>query len=181
MVLELGCGSGANLWYLAREGFATTGIDGSWSALHSSRMRLEAEGLRAELVNGDFSELRDHIEPESYDAVIDVGALQHNRFAAVECSLDAVHATLRPGGSLFSMLVASGSWGDGDGRQIEPGTFADISEGPLVGMGVCHFFELEEVERLFARYSDVGIEYSERSLDGRQRTYRHWVVTATRP
>ena len=32
--LEVGCGPGPNLWYLAREGFTIAGIDGSANAIH---------------------------------------------------------------------------------------------------------------------------------------------------
>ena len=31
--LEVGCGPGTNLWYLAREGFTIAGIDGSQNAI----------------------------------------------------------------------------------------------------------------------------------------------------
>ena len=42
-ILEVGCGPGANLWFLAREGFAAHGIDGSPSAVAKSRSRLDRE------------------------------------------------------------------------------------------------------------------------------------------
>ena len=32
-ILEIGCGTGANLWYLAREGFDAVGLDGSEVAI----------------------------------------------------------------------------------------------------------------------------------------------------
>src|ERR1700722_13214770 len=32
-ILEVGCGAGACIWYMAREGFCATGIDGSPSAI----------------------------------------------------------------------------------------------------------------------------------------------------
>ena len=95
---------------------------------------------------------------------------------AVQTTLDQVLTVLKPHGRVFSMLVAAGSWGDGLGKEIEPGTFVDIREGPLHGIGSCHFFTLEEVQRLFGHFSDVQIEYSTRSLSNRQHWYKHWVI-----
>jgi SAM-dependent methyltransferase len=180
-ILEVGCGTGANLWYLAREGFSVVGIDGSAAALGLARERLAAEGLEAELALGDFAELREHFEPGSFDAIVDVSSLQHNRIDAVTAAVRQIRETLKPGGSVFAMLVAVGSWGDSFGVEIEPRTRTDIAAGPLAGAGVCHFFSLEEVGRLFAEFADVIIEYSERSLDERREVYRHWVLTASRP
>jgi SAM-dependent methyltransferase len=180
-ILELGCGVGANLWYLAREGHAATGIDGSETALAKARERLETERLEAELLHGDFTDLAGRVGVAAFDGVIDVAAVQCNRVGAAAEVFRQVREALRPGGRVFSMLVAAGSWGDGTGEELEPRTYVDISEGPLVGTGVCHFYELDEVERLFAGFEDVVVEYSERSLDGRRQLYRHWVVTAVRP
>ena len=60
--LEVGCGPGTNLWYLAREGFTIAGIDGSQNAIDSVRKRLCAEGLptllqSADLKVGNFAKL----------------------------------------------------------------------------------------------------------------------------
>jgi len=41
--LEVGCGTGTNLWFLAREGFAAHGIEGSATAAGIARTRLDAE------------------------------------------------------------------------------------------------------------------------------------------
>lgn len=179
-ILDAGCGPGANLWYLAREGFSAVGIDGSKAALDRARKRLSKERLDAELVLGDLAQLDTYFEPESFDAIVDVAALQHNRIGDVQCVVDEMHTCLKPGGHLFSMLIAAGSWGDGLGCEIEPGTFTDVPEGPLTGAGTSHFFELEEVEQVFGSFDDVQIEQSERSLEGRRYIHRQWVVIAVR-
>ena len=180
-LLEIGCGPGANIWYLAREGFSAVGIDGSDTALRQARERLAADALHARLIRGDIVDLPALVEPRSFDAVVDVCAIQHNRLDAVRRCLSGVGASLRPGGAFFSMLVAAESWGDGDGVELEPGTYNEIADGPLRDAGLTHFFELAEVERLFEGFSNLEIEYSERSLDDRRKTYRHWVVTCSRP
>jgi len=180
-ILEIGCGPGANLWYLAREGFSAYGIDGSELAVALARRRLAGERLDAETIVGDFTNLTEHFPAAAFDAVVDLAGLQHNAMAHVERALEETRAVLKPGGHVFSMLLAAGSWGDGLGREVEPGTFSDVTEGPAAGTGVCHFFTLEEVERVFRRFEDVAVEYSERSLGNRTRVYRHWVVTGRRP
>ena len=52
--LDVGCGPGSNLWFLAREGFTVAGIDGSANAIDSARARLRAEGLAASLEAADL-------------------------------------------------------------------------------------------------------------------------------
>ena len=56
-ILEIGCGQGANLSFLAREGFDAYGIDGSKTAIEKSKEMLKADGLNAHLQVGDFVEL----------------------------------------------------------------------------------------------------------------------------
>jgi SAM-dependent methyltransferase len=179
-ILDAGCGPGANLWYLAREGFSAVGIDGSKTALDRAGERLRKEGLEAELVFGDLTQLDMYFEPHSFDAIVDVAALQHNRSADVRRAVQSMNVCLKPGGHLFSMLAASGSWGDALGRELEPGTYSDIPEGPFAGAGTSHFFELDEVEQVFALFEDVHIEYVERTVADRRHVHRQWVVTGVR-
>ena len=175
-ILEMGCGPGANIWYLAREGFDAYGIDGSETAIVKAERHLQQEGLKAHLQVGDIVSLSDFYPTLRFDAVVDVACLQHNNVQAVQTILDQVATVLKPGGWVFSMMVAAGSYGDGLGKEVEPGTFVDIREGPLRGVGLLHFFTLEQVQRLFDRFSDVQIEYSTRSLDNRQHHIKQWVI-----
>ena len=42
-LLELGCGPGANLWFMSREGFTIYGIDASTTAIAQAEERLNSE------------------------------------------------------------------------------------------------------------------------------------------
>lgn len=181
-ILDAGCGPGSGVWYLAREGFSAAGIDGSETAVARAAERLAADGLDADLRVGDIARLADFYQAGTFNAVIDVTSIQHQPLASIEAIHDAVLSILKPGGRMFAMMVGRGSWGDGLGREIEPGTFVEIAEGPLRGKGTTHFSTLEEVERVFsARFRDVEINVSSRTLDHRRQTYMHWVVEAVRP
>ena len=180
-ILEIGCGAGANLWFLAREGFSAYGLDGSPTAIEKARARLAEDGLAASLSVGDALKPGDAFPGTVFDAVLDIGCLVCNRLSEVEAILGEIWRTLRSGGRVFSMMPAEGTWGDGLGRKIEPGTFTEIPEGPFAGLGVCHFFALDEVRRLFSPFADVQTESSVRTLDGMSREVRHWVTEARKP
>lgn len=181
MLLELGCGAGANVWYLAKEGFQVSGIDGSTTAIDKASRRLKAEGLTADLRIGDIVTIADLYPANLFDAIIDVGCLMCNRLESVQATLDQGLALLKPGGKVLSMVSAQGSWGEGLGTEVETGTFLDIREGPLAGVGLVHFFTLEELQALYRRFDSVQIECSNRSMNNRQHWYNLWVVEATKP
>ena len=56
-ILEVGCGPGANIWYLAREGFDVYGIDGSSTGIAKAQAFLKKENLNAHLSIGDVNKL----------------------------------------------------------------------------------------------------------------------------
>src|SRR4051794_13543876 len=80
--LDLGCGPGANTWFLAREGFRTSGIDGSAAAIAQNRARLASEGLEADLRTGDFT-VELPWPAASFDAVVDAAALYANPLVSI--------------------------------------------------------------------------------------------------
>jgi len=79
-ILEVGCGQGANIWYIAREGFSIYGVDGSSSAIDYAKKRLDQEisGWSGSLTVGDVVSL--DFEDNYFDAVIDNEAVTHNSF-----------------------------------------------------------------------------------------------------
>jgi SAM-dependent methyltransferase len=54
--LDLGCGTGTNVWYLAQHGFDVVGVDFSTLAIRAARVKL-AEVPRTTVVEGDVTEL----------------------------------------------------------------------------------------------------------------------------
>ncbi len=179
-ILEIGCGQGANIWYLAREGFEAYGIDGSPSGIHKAERRLQADGLTAHFLVGDVVSLSALYPPAAFDAVIDVACLQHNRLSSVQEILEQVRAVLKPEGQFFSIMLASGSWGEGSGFMEEPNTYSEVSEGPLRQRGLCHFFTKEELSALFAKFLSVECEYRTRSLEAETRVMKHWIFQGTK-
>jgi SAM-dependent methyltransferase len=179
-VLDLGCGTGGNAWFLAREGFETHGIDGSPTAIEKAIRRLSEDGLVAAFIVGDLSELEQRYDASRFDVVIAAGVLQCNPAKAGERILAQAFTLLKPGGRVFATMTAAGTTGEGIGTQVEPGTFTDIREGALQECGLVHFFTTDEIMRLFARFEDVSLGYFTRGLPNGE-SYKHWVVDGRKP
>ncbi len=75
--IDLGCGTGANVVYLAEQGFDATGVDFSPVALDKARARAVDAGVADAItwVEGDL--LADHIDGllPTYDLLVDFGVL----------------------------------------------------------------------------------------------------------
>ncbi len=175
-ILELGCGPGSGAsWFVAREGFALSGIDASPTAIERSRSRFAAEGLSAEFVEGDIATLP---WPEAtFDAVLDSLCLACLTEAETAAVLAQVHRVLKPGGAHFSLLPKSGCWGDGTGARLDATTIAEASEGPFRQLGKTRFATEESIRRLYAQFRDLALEYEIRSAENRTREVSHWVIT----
>lgn len=69
-ILETGCGSGANLWMIAKEGFDAYGIDLSESSLNLCEKMLNKYNTQAQLSMQDMSIM--NFDSNTFDAVVDV-------------------------------------------------------------------------------------------------------------
>ncbi|WP_291297163.1 class I SAM-dependent methyltransferase [Elioraea sp.] len=99
-ILEVGCGSGANLWMIAREGFAAHGLDLSAEGLVLCREMLASWGVAASLHHGDMAALP--FADASMAAVVDVFSAYCLDEAGAARFLDEVARVLRPGGRFFT-------------------------------------------------------------------------------
>ena len=147
-VLEVGCGAGNNIWFLAREGFAAAGIDGARTAVEFARGRLGREGLDAELVTGDFQTLP--WPDDRFDCVVDRGAITCNRRAVIERTLDEVRRVLKADGLLFSMIYGMGHAGRLYGVSLGDGSFTDFSGGEFADMPLAFFASGQDLDDLYA-------------------------------
>ena len=156
-MLDLGCGTGAATWYVAREGFGAFGIDGSLAGIEIAQKRFQAEGLVGEFLVGDISSLP--YADASFDAAIDIASIQHNEPDAVQKIVDETRRVLKPGGTFFGMLIAESQ---------------SLANWP----GMIHYFTIDELEQLFAEFSELNIEYVIRTEKNRSQVQKFWIVEA---
>ena len=106
-VLEVGCGSGSNLWMLAREGFDTFGIDLSPESLVLAERMLESYGTKASMSAGDMTQLE--FPAGFFHAVVDVFSSYCLDANLARSFIASVSRVLAEGGLFFSYFPAKGS------------------------------------------------------------------------
>ena len=179
--LDVGCGPGANTWFLTREGFRVCGIDGSATAITLARARLEREGLAADLRVGDFTTSLPWADA-SFDLAVDCAALYANPPEGIRTAVGEVHRVLKPGGVFVSLAFTDRTWGYGAGTRAEAtGGFTAVTEGPLAGAGYVHFLGRAAVDDLYGIFDRRLVERTLYTLEGMQRVIELWVVVGQRP
>lgn len=176
-ILEVGCGPGANLWYLAREGFATYGIDGSTTAIKKASDRLDEEFQLwiGELVVGDIENLP--FEEGFFDAVIDNEAVYCNSFEKSIKIYSDIARVLKRGGKLFSRALSTGCWGDRTGTKVGYNAWI-VNEGPALGKGYARFTDLEDIGVLMPEFQIEELQLITRRIDNLQHEVKEWVIMA---
>lgn len=176
--LDLGCGPGANLWYLAREGFQVDGVDGSAVALAQAKQRLSMENLRAGLHHCDVAKL--DFEEATFDCIIDIECVYANSLSDSRKIIAEAHLALKPGGLMFSKTFATGTSGDGTGRRVEgePNTYLELEDSPLHSeYGLIRFTAEKEIADLYSVFPHVAYDYVERSDRNGRYVIREWLIT----
>ena len=176
-ILEVGCGPGANIWYLAREGFSVYGIDGSKAAIKMCKERLNKEGLSAKLTVGDMVKLPYH--EEFFQVVVDNFSIQHNIPYNIEHMLSEAHRVLGKDGILFSAVLSTKHYLFGRGKALARNSYLDVADGALRGVGITHFFTIPEIRRIYGkRFVGINIEYIERTIGNMASIIASYIITA---
>jgi SAM-dependent methyltransferase len=178
--LEVGCGPGANLWYLAREGFKIAGIDGSARAIDLARQRLRAEKLnvpcKADLRVGNFATLP--WAADQFDVVIDIEAIYCNTMPIIRSVIAEIERVLKPGGWFFAKMFGPKTTGATSGSRLEVRTTEKPLTGPLAGMGVTHVFTEREIRKEFSGFAELCLDWVHRSDRNGRFSVFEWLVQA---
>jgi ubiquinone/menaquinone biosynthesis C-methylase UbiE len=145
-LLELGCGSGNNLWFAAREGFDVTGIDGSETAIEYAKNRFLEEQLKGFLIVGDFTSLP--FLSNEFDFVIDRCSIVCVNFEGAKKTLKEASRVLKSGGLFFLNVYSDRHSSYMTSKLLENGFSTDIKDGTLTGVGELCFYGKKDLDKL---------------------------------
>lgn len=97
--IDLGCGTGRNALFLARNGFQVTGIDYARSAIEKARQKAEVAGLEVEFIQDDLTNLQKIKVP--FDFLVDVGVLDVLHIKIRDLYLQNLLPLTHPGSCFF--------------------------------------------------------------------------------
>jgi SAM-dependent methyltransferase len=179
-VLEVGCGQGVVLTWLASRGAQTVGVDMSTASIARTRdgARQLAVADRVRLAIADAETLP--FPSESFDAVVSFGVLHHTPDTAR--SIEEVRRVLKPGGLAIVMLYRTGNpkwwmtsalrgvarlsdWWSGErgslANRLRGDHRRDDSRGTalleLFGVPTLQAFSNRRAAAMFGRFTDVRV------------------------
>lgn len=176
--LELGCGPGANLCFLADEGIPFDAIEGSPTAAAQAQARLDKEcpGWRGRIAVGNFCRMPDDFA--DYDFVLDSEALYCNDVSESRRVIADVHRRLKHGGAFWSRTFAPGTWGVETGERIgEDYWLANV--GPLAGKGPVRLTPLDAIPSLYGGgWRSINVGEITRHDGNPDEMIREWIIVA---
>ena len=97
--LDLGCGTGTNMLYLAEHGWSVTGIDFISTVIRKAKKKLK--GLPVTLLVEDVAHLKSLEISGPYDLLLDVGCFHNLSFSEREKVVAGIRYWLKPGASIM--------------------------------------------------------------------------------
>ncbi len=161
--LEMGCGAGPNLIWLAQKGCRVSGIDISPSALTLARQSLERAGCGhriGELIESSVSHVP--FESESFNGIIEACVFQHLAKGDRKSAFGEVKRLLKRGGVFVGYMWDAGHtvFQEKQAEQLgeDPGTL-NLADGSskihLTNIGLSHFYRRQEIIDLLDGFSSV--------------------------
>ena len=184
--LEMGCGAGPNLVWLAERGIKVSGIDIAPTALDLARQNLDQRGYKArvgKLVEGSVAQVP--FPDQSFDGILEACVFQHlNKEDRVQAFRE-VGRLLKPGGVFVGYMLSRGHTiyqkKKAEERKEDPGTLvlqSGTSKVHLSNIGLSHFFAKEEFAKLLPGFKVVDpglLEYQIPKEEARKRGYDEYL------
>jgi len=173
-LLDLGCGAGRHVVFLAREGFQAYGTDISIEGIYSAQEWLKSENLSAVVKQSEMS-----VQPfpaNYFDGVLCAGVLCYNDISGIKKTISEIHRILKKNGKMCIITRTIDDYRYGKGQKIEKNTYIlDIDDTNEKGM-MMHFLDDSEIMEYFKKFDVISIEKTETTFSNRQKKNSDWII-----
>lgn len=174
-VLDLGCGTGRHLVFLAKKGFDVYGFDVAEEGVKIAKNWLKEEGQKADFKIGSIYKRLPY--PDNFfDAMISISAIHHGKIEEIRKTIEEIKRILKPDGLIFinlrkrkireydpkNPIIEKYGKQKATYKMIAPRTYMPIEGGEK---GLIHYlFDKEQIKKEF---NDFKISKLWNSVDGR--------------
>lgn len=174
-ILEVGCGTGANLWYVAREGFQAFGVDGSKEAIRQAIKRMESEKLTVKLEVSDIVNL--NFDDNYFDAVIDIECIYSNDINNSRKILKEIRRVLKPEGKFYSRTFSDEIFLGKKIKKNKSLEYVNVDEGPLKGKGFVRLSSIKSINELYGEFFNLeSLDYLEYTSSSGLLKIKEWII-----
>ncbi len=144
--LDLGCGTGRHIHFLAKEGLSVVGVDNSINALNYVKDIISLNNLKCKLKLIDFYQ-KLPFNDNKFDLVLSCQAIHHNRIENIKKLIKEIFRVLKNNGQIFITVPKLRDISYKDPIEVETNTFI-FYKGHEKGI-VHHYFTKEELLNFF--------------------------------
>ena len=184
-ILEIGCGSGANLWVISRERFDAYGVDIAPTSIGLCKKMLTTYGAKAQLSVGNMKMLT--FRNNVFEAIVDVMTIEHTDLQGHRETFSEIFRCLKKGGRFFSWHLGSKSvsFTKGKGKRIDALTVDNIPNTtvPYHSSGLTCFITPAVLQKLLrkAGFKDIKIERITRTYKNMKQEMEYFAIDARKP
>lgn len=164
-ILDLGCGSGANTHFLAREGFNVFATDISQAAINNTIHKLN--GLKAEVKTGTVSCI--DFADNSFDSVVSIGVLECAGLPDFSNAMLEIVRVLKPGGIAFLLFASDSDFRIIGANELGLHGFTD-KQIELVKAEITEKIEFFWMDRYVTTYNDKATQGNDHIITFRKKS-----------
>ncbi|MBZ7964840.1 class I SAM-dependent methyltransferase [Campylobacter sp. 2457A] len=159
-ILDLGCGGGRHVKFLAENDFNAYGVDYSANGIKATQELLDLYKLKAELKIASVDDIP--YEDEKFDGVICYGVLYYNSKEVIEKAAKEIYRVLKKDGIAYMVVRNTNDYRYLNNEKISKyEVFIDEkdalkSASKENGMKM-YFFDKDEVRRIFCDFGQIEI------------------------
>jgi SAM-dependent methyltransferase len=190
-VLDLGCGVGRHVVYLAERGFRMAGVDISPSGIRLTQEACSARQFAFEAHVANMNALP--WSGATFDAVLSISTIHHQQRKGIVRTLGTIGGLLKPGGLLLADFPCTDTTDyclmraevrAGRIAEVEPNTFVD--QRPNLddtddGFLPHHYCDEADLRDLLASFEIIKLWTSLREFKDGRGTRGKWIASARKP